>query len=38
MLDRAKFPPMNPMVAWQAFSLHRIKQTSSVKAPQLVTL
>jgi hypothetical protein len=38
MLDRAKFPPMNPMVAWQAFSLHRIKHTSSVKAPQLVTL
>lgn len=24
MLERAKFPPMNPMVAWQAFSLARI--------------
>jgi hypothetical protein len=24
MLERAKFPPMNPMVAWQAFSLSRI--------------
>lgn len=23
MLERAKFPPMNPMVAWQAFSLSR---------------
>lgn len=37
MLDRAKFPPMNPMVAWQSFSLGRIGQTSPVKIPQLVT-
>lgn len=37
MLDRAKFPPMNPMVAWQAFGLNRISQTSSVKTPHLVT-
>lgn len=24
MLERSKFPPMNPMVAWQAFSLSRL--------------
>ena len=39
MLDRAKFPPMNPMVAWQAFSLNRIAKTKApaAKAKQLVT-
>ena len=37
MLDRAKFPPMNPMVAWQAFSLKHIVKIPAVKAKQLVT-
>ena len=37
MLDRAKFPPMNPMVAWQAFSLMRIAKTPVEKASHLVT-
>ncbi|MDF3057411.1 MAG: cyclic beta 1-2 glucan synthetase [Rariglobus sp.] len=32
MLERAKFPPMNPMVAWQAFSLARVKKPLSAKA------
>ncbi|MDF3056004.1 MAG: cyclic beta 1-2 glucan synthetase [Rariglobus sp.] len=29
MLERAKFPPMNPMVAWQTFSLARVKTALS---------
>ena len=37
MLDRAKFPPMNPMVAWQAFSLNRIAKAPTAKTKQLVT-
>ncbi|MFA6287033.1 MAG: hypothetical protein WC661_06560 [Opitutaceae bacterium] len=36
MLDRSKFPPMNPMVAWQAFSLLRIAKPPVEKAKQLV--
>jgi hypothetical protein len=31
MLERAKFPPMNPMVAWQAFGLSRIQKSLSQK-------
>ena len=37
MLDRAKFPPMNPMVAWQAFSLNLISKIPASKTKQLVT-
>lgn len=37
MLDRASFPPMNPMVAWQAFSLQRIAKSAAGKSIQLVT-
>ncbi len=29
LIDRAKFSPMNPMVAWQAFSLIKINQHES---------
>lgn len=36
MLERAKFPPMNPMVAWQAFGLARIKQSLSEKTPEII--
>ncbi len=36
MLERAKFPPMNPMVAWQAFSLARVNQSLSAKTEQPV--
>ena len=37
MLDRAKFPPMNPMVAWQSFSLDRIARIVPANVPQLAT-
>ena len=36
MLERAKFPPMNPMIAWQAFSLARVKKSLSAKTSQVV--
>lgn len=36
MLERAKFPPMNPMVAWQAFGLARIKKALSEKTQEIV--
>lgn len=37
MLDRAKFPPMNPMVAWQAFSLRHITPLATRKTAQLLS-
>jgi hypothetical protein len=36
MLERAKFPPMNPMVAWQAFSLACIDKALSQKPDGVV--
>ena len=30
MLDRSRFPPMNPMVAWSSFSLDRIFRSTRV--------
>ncbi|CAM3100217.1 GH36-type glycosyl hydrolase domain-containing protein [Rariglobus hedericola] len=33
MLERAKFPPMNPMVAWQSFSLSRIGNLPARQTP-----